>query len=66
MTPLHWAVEKGFKSIVRLLLQHNADVMGISKFGRSPIDLAVITEQPDILDELQSAKQKQISRALQV
>lgn len=66
MTPLHWAIEKGFKPIVRLLLQHNADVTIVSKFGRSPIALAVLTEQADILEELQVAKQRQISRALQV
>lgn len=62
MTPLHWAVEKGHKSIVRLLLKHNADVNVITKFGRTPLALAVITEQADLLEELEAARQSQASR----
>lgn len=66
MTPLHWAIEKKFKAIVRILLKHDADVLGVSKFGRTPIGLAVLTEQADILEDLQNAKQKQITHMLQV
>ncbi|XP_054735004.1 ankyrin repeat domain-containing protein 18A isoform X2 [Anastrepha obliqua] len=62
MTPLHWAVEKGHKSIARLLLKHNADVTITSKFGKTPIALAVMTEQADLLEELESARQSQINR----
>uniref|UniRef100_A0A1A9VN09 Uncharacterized protein n=1 Tax=Glossina austeni TaxID=7395 RepID=A0A1A9VN09_GLOAU len=62
MTPLHWAVEKRFKTIVRLLLKHNADVTLASKFGRTPVGLAVLTEQADILEELEAAKQAQLNR----
>ncbi|KAL9905615.1 probable serine/threonine-protein kinase DDB_G0286465 [Glossina fuscipes] len=62
MTPLHWAVEKRFKTIVRLLLKHNADVTLASKFGRTPVGLAVLTEQADILEELEVAKQAQLNR----
>ena len=62
MTPLHWAVEKGCKSIVRLLLQHGADVTVISKFGKTPIALAVMTEQADVLAELEAARQAQASK----
>ncbi|XP_055845102.1 ankyrin-3 isoform X2 [Episyrphus balteatus] len=62
MTPLHWAVEKRHKGIVRLLIKHNADVTAISKFGKTPIALAVLTEQPDILQELEAARQMQQSR----
>lgn len=62
MTPLHWAVEKGHKSIARLLLKHNADVTVTSKFGKTPIALAVLTEQADLLEELESARQSQINR----
>ncbi|XP_055912253.1 ankyrin repeat domain-containing protein 17 isoform X4 [Eupeodes corollae] len=62
MTPLHWAVEKRHKSIVRLLIKHNADVTAISKFGKTPIALAVLTEQADILQELEAARQMQQSR----
>ncbi|XP_036337184.1 ankyrin repeat domain-containing protein 18A-like isoform X1 [Rhagoletis pomonella] len=62
MTPLHWAVEKGHKSITRLLLKHNADVTITSKFGKTPIAIAVMTEQADLLEELELARQSQINR----
>ena len=62
MTPLHWAVEKGYKAIVRLLLQYNADVTGVSKFGKTPIALAVMTEQADVLAELEAARQAQATK----
>ncbi|XP_067644865.1 uncharacterized protein Atac3 isoform X2 [Eurosta solidaginis] len=62
MTPLHWAVEKGHKSIVRILLKHNADVTATSKFGKTAIGLAVQTEQADLLEELELARQSQINR----
>ncbi|KAL7733573.1 hypothetical protein ACLKA6_005040 [Drosophila palustris] len=62
MTPLHWAVEKRQKSIVRMLLKCQADVTLISKFGKTPIALAVLTEQADILAELEAARQSQANR----
>ncbi|KAH8301911.1 hypothetical protein KR044_000510 [Drosophila immigrans] len=62
MTPLHWAVEKRHKSIVRMLLKCHADVTLISKFGKTPVALAVLTEQADILSELEAARQSQASR----
>ncbi|KAH8365926.1 hypothetical protein KR093_007393 [Drosophila rubida] len=62
MTPLHWAVEKRHKSIVRMLLKCQADVTLISKFGKTPVALAVLTEQADILAELEAARQSQASR----
>lgn len=62
MTPLHWAVEKRQKSIVRMLLKCQADVTLVSKFGKTPIALAVLTEQADILAELEAARQSQASR----
>lgn len=62
MTPLHWAVEKRHKSIVRLLLKHNADVTLVTKFGRTPLALAVLTEQADLLEELEAARQSQANR----
>lgn len=62
MTPLHWAVEKKHKSIVRMLLKSQADVTLVSKFGKTPIALAVLTEQADILAELEVARQSQANR----
>ncbi|XP_052847898.1 GA-binding protein subunit beta-1 isoform X1 [Drosophila gunungcola] len=62
MTPLHWAVEKRHKGIVRLLLKCQADVALVSKFGKTPIGLAVYTEQADVLAELEAARQAQASK----
>ncbi|XP_017066383.1 serine/threonine-protein phosphatase 6 regulatory ankyrin repeat subunit B isoform X2 [Drosophila eugracilis] len=62
MTPLHWAVEKRHKGIVRLLLKCQADVALVSKFGKTPIALAVYTEQADVLAELEAARQAQASK----
>ncbi|XP_033243954.1 uncharacterized protein LOC117186793 isoform X1 [Drosophila miranda] len=62
MTPLHWAVEKKHKTIVRMLLKCQADVSLVSKFGKTPIALAVYTEQADVLAELEAARQAQASR----
>jgi len=64
MTPLHWAVEKKHKGIVRLLLKCQADVTLVSKFGKTPIGLAVYTEQADVLAELEAARQAQASKKL--
>lgn len=52
MTPLHWAVQKGHKSIAKVLLQHGADPNAMSKFSKSPITLAVELEQNDLVQEL--------------
>uniref|UniRef100_A0A1I8P8J0 Uncharacterized protein n=1 Tax=Stomoxys calcitrans TaxID=35570 RepID=A0A1I8P8J0_STOCA len=62
MTPLHWAVERRHKSIVRMLLKHNADVTVITKFGRTPLAIAVLTEQADLLEDLENARQAQANR----
>ncbi|XP_037934907.1 probable serine/threonine-protein kinase tsuA isoform X2 [Teleopsis dalmanni] len=64
MTPLHWAVEKRFKSIVTLLLKYDADVTPMSKFGRTPVSLAVLTEQLDLIEELEAARQIQLTKKL--
>lgn len=62
MTALHWAVEKRHKSIVRMLLRFDADPTVVSKFGKTPIAIAVQTEQPDILEILENAKNSQQSK----
>lgn len=62
MTPLHWAIEKRHKAIVRLLLKNDADVTVVTKFGRTPLALAVSTEQADLLGELKAACQAQTNQ----
>lgn len=52
MTPLHWAVQKGFKNIAKLLLRNGADPSATSKFLKTPITLAVESDQNDLVQEL--------------
>lgn len=40
MTPLHWAIEKGFDNIAELLIQHGANPYSISKFLKTPYSIA--------------------------
>lgn len=40
MTPLHWAIEKGFDSIAELLLDHGANPHVMSKFMKTPYSIA--------------------------
>lgn len=55
MTPLHWAVQRKFKSIVELLLQYNADPNVVSKFGKTPLIIAYETGQEDVIKLLEVA-----------
>jgi hypothetical protein len=40
MTPLHWAIDRGFDSIAEILLDHGADPHICSKFMKTPYSLA--------------------------
>lgn len=40
MTPLHWAIEKGYDSIAELLLDHGANPHVLSKFLKTPYSIA--------------------------
>lgn len=40
MTPLHWAIEKGFDNISELLLQQGANPYIVSKFMKTPYSIA--------------------------
>lgn len=40
MTPLHWAIEKGFDNIAEMLLENGANPYIISKFLKSPYSIA--------------------------
>lgn len=64
MTALHWAIEKGHKAIVRLLLKHGADVSIVSKFDRTPITIAALTGQVDLIQELDAARHNQRNKVL--
>ena len=40
MTPLHWAIEKGFNNIAELLLENGANPHALSKFLKTPFSIA--------------------------
>lgn len=40
MSPLHWAIEKGFNNIAELLLEHGANCNTTSKFLKTPYSIA--------------------------
>jgi Ankyrin repeat len=40
MTPLHWAIDRGFDNIAELLLEHGANPYKVSKFLKTPYSIA--------------------------
>ncbi|XP_033230750.1 ankyrin-1-like isoform X2 [Belonocnema kinseyi] len=54
-TPLHFAIEAGEKSVVKLLLKHGADVNSKSDMGESPLALAVEKDEESIIQILKKA-----------
>ena len=53
MTPLHWAVQRGFEDSVEVLLRYGADVSLENKFGKTPFDIATGKNRTDIIELLQ-------------
>lgn len=60
MTPLHWSVERKHRKIVDLLLKHGADPCSKSKFNKTPMSLAIETNQPDVFQDLITYKMKMV------
>jgi len=55
MTPLHWAVESGDIACVELLLRHGADVETVSRFDKTPLEIASDRHYTDIYEMLLNA-----------
>ena len=53
MTPLHWAVQRGFGESVEILLRYGADVSIENKFGKTPFEIASGINRTDIIELLQ-------------
>ena len=53
MTPLHWAVQRGYEDSVEVLLRYGADVSLENKFGKTPFDIATGRNRTDIIELLQ-------------
>ena len=52
MTPLHWAVESGDIACVELLLRHGGEVEIVSKFDKTPLEIASDRHYTDIYEML--------------
>ncbi|XP_055607067.1 uncharacterized protein LOC129754856 [Uranotaenia lowii] len=66
MSALHWAVEKRHDKVVEMLLQHGADPNAVSKFGKSPIGIAMEAGQVDLVRILLLANQMRAASRDQV
>merc|ERR1712080_495631 len=55
MSPLHFAVERGFEEIIQLLIKYGAKMTEQSKFYQTPGDIAVENCRMDIYDMLQKS-----------
>lgn len=52
MTPLHWASEQGHYHVAKLLLKNGADPNALSKFEKTPLDIADDNDHCDLIDLL--------------
>ncbi|XP_010132305.1 PREDICTED: GA-binding protein subunit beta-2-like, partial [Buceros rhinoceros silvestris] len=59
MMVLHWATEHNHQDVVELLLKYGANVHAFSKFSKSPFDIALDKNNPEMLVMLQEAMQNQ-------
>ena len=49
MTCLHWAADRGFISIVQYLLSHGANVNATDHCGNSPLHIATMSRQKEVV-----------------
>lgn len=53
MTALHWAAQHGHRDVAELLLKYGADVHSLSKFDKTPFDIAMDTSNTELMILLQ-------------
>ncbi|XP_070691502.1 GA-binding protein subunit beta-2-like [Pempheris klunzingeri] len=61
MTALHWAAQHGHREVAELLLRHGADVHCLSKFDKTPFDIAMDTSNTELMILLQDSMQNQVN-----
>ncbi|KAF1388428.1 hypothetical protein PFLUV_G00090060 [Perca fluviatilis] len=61
MTALHWAAQHGHREVAELLLRHGADVHCLSKFDKTPFDIAMDTSNTELMILLQDGMQNQVN-----
>ncbi|KAM6967640.1 GA-binding protein subunit beta-1-like [Aplochiton taeniatus] len=61
MTALHWAAQHGHREAAELLLKYGADVHSISKFDKTPFDIAMDTSNTELMILLQDGMLNQVN-----
>ncbi|XP_029596397.1 GA-binding protein subunit beta-1-like isoform X3 [Salmo trutta] len=61
MTALHWAAQHGHRDVAELLLKYGADVHSLSKFDKTPFDIAMDTSNTELMILLQDGMQNQVN-----
>ncbi|XP_035476117.2 GA-binding protein subunit beta-2a isoform X2 [Scophthalmus maximus] len=61
MTALHWAAQHGHNGVAETLIKHGADVHSLSKFDKSPFDIAVDIQNTELMLLLQEGMQNQVN-----
>ncbi|KAM4629985.1 GA-binding protein subunit beta-2a isoform 1-T5 [Polymixia lowei] len=61
MTALHWAAQHGHYRVAETLVKHGADVHALSKFDKTPFDIAVDIQHTELMLLLQEGMQNQVN-----
>lgn len=61
MTALHWAAQHGHHTVAETLIKHGADVHALSKFDKTPFDIAADIQNTDLMLLLQEGMQNQVN-----
>uniref|UniRef100_A0AAV2K4Z3 Uncharacterized protein n=1 Tax=Knipowitschia caucasica TaxID=637954 RepID=A0AAV2K4Z3_KNICA len=66
MTALHWAAQHGHQSVAETLIKHGADVHSLSKFDKTPFDIAVDIQNTELMLLLQEGMQSAVNSGVSV
>ncbi|XP_061110258.1 GA-binding protein subunit beta-2-like isoform X2 [Conger conger] len=61
MTALHWAAEHGHRMSAELLIKYGGDVHALSKFDKTPYDIANDNCNGELMEVLQEGMQNQVN-----
>ncbi|TNN36037.1 GA-binding protein subunit beta-2 [Liparis tanakae] len=61
MTALHWAAQHTHHGVAETLIKHGADVHALSKFDKTPFDIAVDVQNTELMLMLQEGMQNQVN-----
>ncbi|KAM8840201.1 GA-binding protein subunit beta-2a isoform 1-T2 [Spinachia spinachia] len=61
MTALHWAAQHAHHGVAETLIKHGADVHALSKFDKTPFDIAVDVQNTELMLLLQEGMQNQVN-----